>query len=314
MKVLGWDDLDIILVTGAAYIDSPHIGVALVGKALHRAGFRVGVISQPDIRSSIDIMRLGEPALFWGITAGSIDSMVANYTPLKKRRKSDDYTPGGLNTKRPDRAVIIYANLIRQYANRRKPLVLGGIEASLRRIAHYDFWSDSIRRSILFDAKADVVVYGMGEYPAVELARRLKGGEDIKDMPGICYISRDIPDGFTGLPSFEEVSHDPLKFTEMFHTFYRNNVSAAGRGLYQRLRDRYLVPNPPWPLLTAQDLDATIISGRTGGSCGDRARGAVKAWKPFGLHHHHRGCWAVQFCSIPARRPLCVSRSEDSIN
>ena len=193
MKTLGWDGLDVILVTGDAYIDSPHIGVAVIGKALLKAGYRVGIISQPDTTSSIDIMRLGEPALFWGITGGSIDSMVANYTPLKKRRKSDDYTPGGLNTKRPDRAVIVYANLIRQCSKKKKPIVLGGIEASLRRIAHYDFWSDSIRRSILFDAKADILVYGMAEYPVIELARALSSGDDYKDMRGICFISKEKP-------------------------------------------------------------------------------------------------------------------------
>ncbi|HVN71814.1 MAG TPA: YgiQ family radical SAM protein, partial [Desulfomonilia bacterium] len=205
MASLGWDGLDVILVTGDAYIDSPHIGVAVVGKVLLKAGYRVGVISQPDIRSSTDIMRLGEPALYWGITGGSIDSMVANYTPLRKRRKSDDYTPGGLNTKRPDRAVIVYANLIRRYSRENKPIVLGGIEASLRRIAHYDFWSDGIRRSILFDAKADVLVYGMGEYPVAELAKRMSRKEDFRDMQGICYISREKPDGFEELPSFEQV-------------------------------------------------------------------------------------------------------------
>src|SRR5271157_5343549 len=169
----GWDYLDVILVTGDSYIDSPFIGAAVIGRVLENAGFRVGIIAQPDTSTPDDITRLGEPELFWGITGGSIDSMVANYTPLKKRRKSDDYTPGGLNSKRPDRAVIIYANLIRQYFKEKKPLVLGGLEASLRRIAHYDFWSDSIRRSILFDAKADILAYGMGEYTAVALARRL---------------------------------------------------------------------------------------------------------------------------------------------
>ncbi len=125
MKTLGWDGIDIILVTGDAYMDSPHIGVAVIGKALLKAGYRVGIISQPDTTSSIDITRLGEPALFWGITGGCIDSMVANYTPLKKKRKSDDYTPGGLNTKRPDRAVIVYANLIRQCSKKKKPIVAG---------------------------------------------------------------------------------------------------------------------------------------------------------------------------------------------
>ena len=141
MQQLGWDALDVILVTGDAYIDSPFIGVAVIGKVLVDAGYRVGIIAQPGQTSSEDITRLGEPELFWGVTGGSIDSMVANRTASGKKRKSDDYTPGGINNRRPDRAVLVYANLIRTHFKDTKPVVLGGIEASLRRIAHYDAWS-----------------------------------------------------------------------------------------------------------------------------------------------------------------------------
>lgn len=317
MNALGWDDVDIILVTGDAYIDSPHIGVAMVGKALLKAGFKVGVISQPDVRSSADIMQLGEPVLFWGITGGSIDSMVANYTPLKKRRKSDDYTPGGLNTKRPDRAVIIYANLIRQYSSGKKPLVLGGIEASLRRIAHYDFWSDSIRRSILFDAKADILIYGMGEYPAVELARRFSTNKDYRDMRGICYISRDIPQGYIELPPFGEVTQDPKAFTTMFRQFYQNNVSYGSEGLYQRHQDRFLVHNPPWPPLMEHELDASYELGfEREVHPRDLAKGDVKAMDTIRFSiTTHRGCLGqCNFCSISMHEgPYVVSRSEESI-
>ena len=147
MEQMGWDRLDVILVSGDAYIDSPFIGVAVIGRLLVREGFRVGIIAQPDINGE-DITRLGEPLLFWGVSGGSIDSMVANRTASGKRRKSDDYTPGGQNTRRPDRAVIAYANLIRRHFKKTVPLVLGGIEASLRRLAHYDFWDNRIRRSI----------------------------------------------------------------------------------------------------------------------------------------------------------------------
>jgi len=275
----------------------------------------VGIISQPEIRSRDDIMRLGEPQLFWGITAGSIDSMVANYTPLKKRRKSDDYTPGGLNTQRPDRAVIVYSNLIRQHSKHRKPLVLGGIEASLRRIAHYDFWSNSIRRSIIFDAKADILVYGMGEYPAVELAHRMKSGKDYRDMRGICYISRDVPEGFSELPSFEDVSVDAEAFTRMFHLFYRNNASA--QGLYQRHGDRVLVHNPPWPTLTEQELDASYdLDFEREVHPRDQALGVVKAMDTIRFSiTTHRGCLGqCNFCSISMHEgPCVVSRSEGSI-
>ncbi|MBN1934030.1 MAG: YgiQ family radical SAM protein, partial [Anaerolineae bacterium] len=153
LDTLGWDALDVILVTGDSYLDSPFIGVALIGKLLLQAGYRVGVIAQPDVQSARDIARLGEPRLFWGVTGGAVDSMVANYTATKKRKRDDDMTPGGQNDRRPDRATIVYSNLIRRYFKGTAPLVLGGVEASLRRVAHYDYWSDKIRRSILFDAK-----------------------------------------------------------------------------------------------------------------------------------------------------------------
>ena len=200
----GWQGLDIILITGDCYIDSPFIGVAVIGKVLIKHGYRVGIISQPDPDSDRDICRLGEPLLFWGITGGSLDSMVANYTALGKKRKSDDYTPGGVNNKRPDRAVIVYSNLVRKYYKKTCPIVLGGIEASFRRIAHYDFWSDKIRRSILFDAKADYLVYGMAEQSIVELADCLKNKADCRQIRGLCYTGRDKPENSHELLGYEE--------------------------------------------------------------------------------------------------------------
>jgi uncharacterized radical SAM protein YgiQ len=317
MKTLGWDGLDIILVTGDAYIDSPHIGVAVVGKALLKAGYRVGIISQPNTKSSTDIMRLGEPTLFWGITGGSIDSMVANYTPLKKRRKSDDYTPGGLNIKRPDRAVIVYANLIRQCSKKKKPLVLGGIESSLRRIAHYDFWSDRIRRSILFDAKADILVYGMGEYPVIELARRLSSHDDYRELRGICFVSKEKPQDSIELPSYEVVSKDMNAFIEMFHAFYRNNNPITGNSLCQKHGDRYLVHNKPWPPLTEYELDAIYELGfEREVHPYEQALGGVKAIETIRFSvTTHRGCVGqCNFCAIAMHEGACViSRSARSI-
>ncbi len=190
MAERGWDALDVILVSGDSYIDSPFIGAAVIGRMLERAGYRVGIIAQPDITSAADITRLGEPRLFWGVTGGSVDSMVANYTALKKKRRSDDYTPGGENNRRPDRAVIAYANLIRRHFKNTCPIVLGGIEASLRRVAHYDFWSDSIRRSILFDAKADYLLYGMAEQTILALAKALHAGGDPAAIRGLCHIAK----------------------------------------------------------------------------------------------------------------------------
>lgn len=317
MKALSWDRLDVILVTGDAYIDSPHMGVAVVGKALQNAGFRVGVIAQPDAGSGDDILRLGEPLLFWGVTSGSIDSMVANYTPLKKKRKSDDYTPGGLNTKRPDRATIAYTNLIRRHAQEKRPIVLGGLEASLRRVAHYDFMSDALRRSILFDAKADILIYGMGEYPAVELARRLRKGMRFEDMPGICYIGRAMPDGYIELPSFEDCTTSTEAFTTMFRLFAQNNDPVTAQGLCQRHADRYLVHNPPWPALTVQELDAVYaLDFEREVHPLDRSLGEVKAIETirFSLRSH-RGCFGgCAFCSIAMHEGSAVlSRSEASI-
>jgi len=166
----GWDRLDVIIVSGDTYIDSSHFGSSVIGHVLMDGGYKVGIIAQPDINSPDDIMRLGEPELFWGVTSGSVDSMISNYTASNKRRNDDDLTPGGKNNKRPDRALIAYTNLIRRNFKNTVPIVLGGIEASLRRTAHYDFWSSRVRRSVLFDAKADILIYGMGEKAVLELA------------------------------------------------------------------------------------------------------------------------------------------------
>ena len=234
MKKLSRDRLDVIIVTGDTYIDSPYIGAAVIGKVLSEAGYKVGIVAQPDTESEKDITRLGEPTLFWGVTAGSIDSMVANYTALKKKRRKDDFTPGGKNTRRPDRATIAYSNLIRKYFKNTKPIVLGGIEASLRRIAHYDYWDDKIRRAILFDAKADILVYGMGEKSVLKLARNLKIGKDWKDIRGICYISPHPKEEYTMLPSYQEVKKDKKKFTSMFHTFITISALVASSSTFQR--------------------------------------------------------------------------------
>lgn len=317
LEDLGWGALDVILVTGDAYIDSPHIGVAVIGKFLAGAGFRVGVIGQPDTGSGADILRLGEPLLFWGVTGGSIDSLVANYTPLKKKRKSDDYTPGGINNRRPDRAVIVYTNLIRRFASLKKPIVLGGLEASLRRVAHYDFWSDSIRRSILFDAKADVLLYGMAEYPARELAARIRDGRDYRDLPGLCLISKEKPEGSLKLPSFEEVSADKQAFIEMYRIFSQNTDPVAGAGLSQKHGDRYLVQNRPWPLLTPEELDAVYgMDFEREFHPFHQAEGPVRALETIRFSvTTHRGCFGqCSFCSISAHEGTAVvSRTEASI-
>jgi len=261
VQALGWDRLDVILVTGDSYIDSPYIGAAVIGRVLAAAGFRVGIIAQPDVSGTDpdhDIRRLGEPALFWGVTGGSVDSMVANWTATGKKRQQDDYTPGGVNNRRPDRAVIVYANLIRKHYKPTVPILLGGIEASLRRVSHYDFWTNRIRRSILFDAKADYLVYGMGERSIVALADALQKRDDpaIRDIRGICYAAPTIPAGCLELPSHAACAENKDVFTQMFHAFYRTNDPQIAVALAQKQDTRYLIQNPPASPLTAAELDA----------------------------------------------------------
>lgn len=205
MDLLGWDSCDIILVTGDAYVDHPSFGMALIGRLLESQGFRVGIIAQPDWRSAHAFSELGRPNLFWGVTAGNMDSMVNRYTADRRLRSDDAYTPDAEGGKRPDRSVIVYAQRCRE-AHPDVPLVIGGIEASLRRIAHYDYWSEKVRRSVLLDAKADLLVYGNGERAVVEIAHRLARGEaigDITDLRGTAFARRELPQGWTEIDSTE---------------------------------------------------------------------------------------------------------------
>ncbi|MFZ5570567.1 MAG: YgiQ family radical SAM protein [Thermodesulfobacteriota bacterium] len=317
MQALGWRVPDIILVTGDAYIDSPYIGVAVIGKILLNAGFRVGVIPQPDIHSDKDIRRLGEPELFWGVSGGSVDSMVANYTAGRKFRKTDDYTPGGLNGKRPDRAVIVYSNLIRRYFKNTKPIVLGGIEASLRRLAHYDFWSNEVRRSILFDAKADYLVYGMGEKTVLDLARGIRSGSAPDHLPGICRISREKRHDYIELPSFEQTAMDKQAFIDMFKTFYANSDPLTAKGLCQRQDNRYLIQNPPAAYLTREELDAGYdLEFERDAHPSHRSQGTVKAIETIRFSiPTHQGCYGeCNFCAIAVHQGRTVRwRSPESI-
>jgi uncharacterized radical SAM protein YgiQ len=317
LRERGWNQLDVILVTGDSYIDSPFIGAAVVGRVLEQAGFRVGIIAQPEIDSPLDITRLGEPRLFWGVTGGSVDSMVANHTANKKRRKSDDYTPGGLNDRRPDRAVMAYTNLIRRYFKNTCPVVLGGIEVSLRRVAHYDYWSDSLRRSILFDAKADFLLYGMAEQSVVALARALQNGEDPTALRGLCYIAKAPPADSVELPAYETVAADKMAFIEMFHTFYRNCDPLTARGLCQRHGERWLAQNPPalYPSQTEMDADYALPYQRVQHPFYE-AKGPVKALETIQFSiSTHRGCYGeCNYCSIAVHEGRTVRwRSEDSV-
>ena len=317
LKDLGWDQLDIILITGDSYIDSPFMGIALIGKVLQNAGFKVGVIAQPDHTSETDITRLGEPRLFWGVSAGSVDSMVANYTATGRPRRADDYTPGGRNTQRPNRATLVYANLIRRYFKDTAPIVLGGVEASLRRIAHYDFWSNKIRRSVLFDAKADYLLYGMAEESVLELAHTLERDEDPTRIQGLCWIAKEIPTGYVELPAYEAVIADKDAFIEMFHTFYRNNDPIQAQGLVQRHGDRYLIQNPPHAYLSQEALDEVYALDYERAQHPYYARkGEVKALETIRYSiPTHRGCYGeCNFCAIAVHEGRTVRwRSSESI-
>jgi uncharacterized radical SAM protein YgiQ len=317
MAQLGWPQLDVILVTGDAYIDSPFIGVAVIGKLLVQQGFRVGIIAQPDLSSAADITRLGEPRLFWGITAGSIDSMVANRTASGKRRRSDDYTPGGENTRRPDRAVIAYANLIRHHFKGTVPLVLGGIEASLRRIAHYDNWDNRIRRSILFDAKADYLLYGMAERSVIELARALDAGQSPTSIRGLCYAAPTPPESALILPPYPTVVADKQAFIAMFRVFYDHNDPLTALPLAQQQDSRFLIHNPPPLPLSTEELDAVHdLDFERDLHPRDRRMGQVRALDTirFALTTH-RGCYGeCNFCAIAVHQGRTIQqRSAASI-
>jgi len=317
LNALGWKPPDVILVTGDTYVDSPFIGVAVIGKVLRDAGYTVAIIAQPDINSGKDISRLGEPNLFWGITSGCMDSMVSNYTATNKRRKQDDLTGGGLNNRRPDLAVIAYTNLVRRYFKKTKPIVIGGIEASLRRISHYHFRSDSIRRSILFDAKADILVYGMGEKTTLELAEKIQRHRPVTDILGICYIAPEKKEGYIELPSHSDVSVDSAKFAEMFKIFYKNNDPITGKGLCQKQDSRYLIQNPPQFSPTSEELDHIhALDYERDVHPYYAAWGSVRALETIRFSiTTHRGCYGdCNFCAISVHQgKRVVDRTEASI-
>ncbi|MCW5211839.1 YgiQ family radical SAM protein [Desulfobulbus sp. TB] len=320
LNQLGWDRPDIILVSGDAYIDSPFIGTAVIGRVLTDAGFRVGIIAQPNVQGN-DICRLGEPKLFWGVSGGCVDSMVANRTASNKRRKKDDYTPGGINNRRPDRAVLVYANLIRSQFKNTCPIVLGGIEASLRRIAHYDYWSNAVRRSILLDAKADFLLYGMAERAVVELATALREGNDPHRIRGLCYPAPERPADSLVLPAYEEVKGDNKQakkaFTRMFRRFYENNDPMTAQGLAQLHGSRWLIQNPPQPHLSQAELDHIhSLDYQLALHPFHQQHGDVRALETirFSLATH-RGCYGeCNFCAIAVHQGrTIVQRSRKSL-
>jgi uncharacterized radical SAM protein YgiQ len=318
LKRRGWDAPDVILVTGDAYVDHPSYGTAIIGRVLEKAGYRVGVIAQPDWKSTDDFVRLGRPRLFFGITAGNLDSMVANRTGMKKPRKKDEYSPGGRTGLRPDRATIVYANRIRE-AFSDTVVVIGGIEASLRRLAHYDWWDDTVRRSILLDARADILVYGMGERQALEIAGRLGREENLAGIRGTVIVRKDVAPSMdhSEIPSYEDVKKDKDLFNAAFIEIYRNQDPVRGKTIIQKHGDRFIIQFPPPVPMNSSELDGIYglpfaknphpIYDRQGGVPGFET---VK----FSLISHRGCCGECSFCSLSMHQGRTIqSRSRESI-
>jgi len=317
----GWDRLDVILITGDAYVDHPAYGTAVIGRVLESHGYRVGIIAQPDWRTTKDFQRLGMPRLFFGITSGNVDSMVANHTANKRPRRRDDFSPGGRAGLRPDRALIVYANRVRQ-AFKDAAVVLGGIEASMRRLAHYDYWDNRVRRSILFDARADILVYGMGEGQAVEIARRLAAGEAVHALdhiPGTAVIRKD-PSFLTDpveLPAGEAVAGDAERFNSALRRYYGEQNPHTAKPVIQAHGDRYAVVYPPPMPFSTAELDAVYeLDYRRRWHPQYDAAGGVPGLET--VRHSlvtHRGCCGeCNFCSLYFHQGRLVqSRSADAI-
>ena len=260
MKRQGIEQLDFVYVIADAYVDHPSFGHAIISRVLQAHGYTVGIISQPDWKEDTSISILGEPRLAFIVNGGNMDPMVNHYTVAKKRRHSDAYTPGGVIGKRPDHATIVYGNLIRK-TYKTKPVIIGGIEASLRRLAHYDYWSDHFKRSILLDAQADLISYGMGEKSIVEIADGLNAGIEVKDLtyiPGTVYKTRDLSSLYEPvlLPTYEEMVQDKTKYAESFRIQYENTDPFTGKNLVEGYdHGIYVVQNPPSEPLTMQEMD-----------------------------------------------------------
>ena len=322
MDALGWDRPDFVYVTGDAYVDHPSFGVALISRVLEADGFRVAILSQPDYKSCDAFREFGKPRLGFLVTAGNIDSMVAHYTAAKKKRTYDYYSPGGKAGLRPDRATIVYCNRIRE-AYGDVPIVIGGLEASLRRFAHYDYWSDSIRRSILVDSRADILAYGMGENILLRIARLLDKGVPVKkihDVRGTVYLCRpdeklhyDVAAEF----DYNELKTDDRKYAEAFGIQYKNQDSINGRAIVERYDSKILVQNPPMPPLEREELDRVYALPfmRNYHPSYEKDGGVPAIAEVKFSITHNRGCFgACNFCALAFHQGRTVrSRSIESV-
>ena len=318
----GWDHYDFLLITGDAYVDHPSFGPAIIGRILEAEGYRVAVLAQPDWHSAEPFAALGRPRLGVLIGAGNIDSMVAHYTAAKKRRHDDAYSPGRRAGLRPDHATVVYSNRVRE-AFSDIPIIIGGLEASLRRFAHYDYWEDKVRRSVLFDAQADILTYGMGETATLEIAARLASGtpvEEIADVRGTCVIGRHpgvcaYPK--VEVPSFEEVSASKTAYARANMAEYQEHDAVSGRAIIQKHGDRFLIVNPPaFPLTTAElDRVAELPYVREPHPMYDDLGGVPAIEEVRFSVTHNRGCFgACNFCSLAFHQGRTIScRSHDSV-
>ena len=320
MEARGWAELDFVLISGDAYVDHPSFAPAVIGRYLESKGYRVGIIAQPDWNDVNAFKKLGKPRLASLVTAGNLDSMLNKFTAAKKIRREDDYSPGGEAGHRPDRATLVYSNRMKE-AFRDVPLIIGGIEASLRRFGHYDYWSDTVRRSILVDSKADVLIYGMGELQIIELAEALDQNrfeESLPNIRGICYMSKDIPSiDCVESPSFEEIKADKMAFADAFRIQYDEQDPFYGRPIVQKHGDRYVVQNVPALPLTQEQMDAAYdlpYTRKWHPSYDDKGGVPALSEVQFSLVSQ-RGCFgSCSFCAITNHQGRIIqNRSHQSL-
>jgi uncharacterized radical SAM protein YgiQ len=321
MKERGWDACDIVFITADAYCDHPSFGVAILSRLLEDEGYKVGIIAQPDWKKNDDFLVLGKPKLFFGVTAGNLDSMLNIYTSNMNLRRQDKYAPGGAAGNRPKLPTIVYSNKVRELFPG-TPVVIGGIEASLRRLAHYDFWSDKVKRSILFDSKADLLIYGMAERPILEVAKRLKAGQKVEgfdDIRGTVIARKDLSflDDYALLPSFDETAKDKHKFLEAFNLYSRELNPFNARPVVQKTDTRFCVQLPPALPLSTQEMDR--IYGmkfiRKCHSKYEKFAGVPALATVETSIVSHRGCVAsCSFCTLSLHQGRVIqSRSPESI-
>ena len=325
LEYLGWDYVDVILVNGDAYVDHPSFGAAVIGRVLEREGLRVAILPQPNWQDDLrDFRKLGTPRLFFGVTSGNMDSMVNHYTANKRLRSDDAYTAGGKAGFRPDYATTVYSRILRQlFPN--TPIVLGGVEASMRRLSHYDYWSDSLKPSILIDSQADVLVYGMGERPIMQLVKLMQKSDwrnHLHECSQIAYIDNSIDQYQSEQPimlhDFAEELKDKRKYGENFVAMEKESNKRAQRTLIQPYTDKYVVVRPPFPVATEAEMDSFALFDRMMNAPHPKylKRGDIPAFEMIkNSITIHRGCFGgCSFCAIAAHQGKAIaSRSEESI-